>query len=82
MILPTKHTNFSQSLLGLGAYILSKLNSPKSVDELWRQYQMDCTSRVDLAKHTFDNLVMTLIFLYSIDVIIEQNGIILKPYCD
>ena len=76
MILPTKHTNFSQSLLGLGAYILSKLNSPKSVDELWRQYQMDCTSRVDLAKHTFDNLVMTLIFLYSIDVIIEQNGII------
>ena len=80
MILPTKHTNFSQSLLGLGAYILSKLNSPKSVDELWRQYQMDCTSRVDLAKHTFDNLVMTLIFLYSIDVIIEQNGIIQK--CD
>ena len=80
MILPTKHTNFSQSLLGLGAYILSKLNSPKSVDELWRQYQMDCTSRVDLAKHTFDNLVMALIFLYSANVIIEQNGIIQK--CD
>ena len=80
MILPTKHTNFSQSLLGLGAYILSKLNSPKSVDELWRQYQMDCNIRVDLAKHTFDNLVMALIFLYSANVIIEQNGIIQK--CD
>ncbi len=25
MIIPTKHTNFSQSLLGFGSYILSKI---------------------------------------------------------
>ena len=34
----------------------------------------DCTSRVDLAKHTFDNLVMTLIFL-TVDVIKKMESL-------
>ena len=38
MILPTKHINFSHSLLGLGAYILSQLQSPRSIDALWEKY--------------------------------------------
>ncbi|MBN4049990.1 hypothetical protein JYT17_00035 [Nitrospira defluvii] len=78
MILPSKHINFSQSLLGLGAYILSKLDSPKSVDELWEGYLSDYNNHVYLAKHRFDNLVMTLIFLYSVGSIVEENGVVEK----
>jgi len=78
MILPTKHINFSQSLLGLGAYILSQLQSPKSIDDLWEKYRIDYKNNNYLAKHSFDNLVMTLIFLYSTGRVVEKNGIIEK----
>lgn len=78
MILPTKHINFSQSLLGLGAYVLSQLSTPKTIDELWNDYSDDYKNKVYLAKHSFDNLVMTIIFLYSIDSITENNGVITK----
>lgn len=78
MILPTKHINFSKSLLGLGAYILSQLKSPKSIDELWGMYKMDYKNHVSLAKHSFDNLVMALIFLYSIGSVAEKDGVIEK----
>lgn len=78
MILPTKHINFSQSLLGLGAYLLSQLQAPKSIDELWDTYKVDYKDNVYLAKHSFDNLVMTLIFLYSIGSVSEDNGVIEK----
>jgi len=78
MILPTKHINFSQSLLGLGAYLLSQLQSPKSIDELWDAYKVDYKNNVYLTKHSFDNLVMTLIFLYSIGSVTENNGVIEK----
>ena len=78
MILPTKHINFSQSLLGLGAHILEHLHSPKSIDELWDAYQTDYSSADYPAKHSFDNLVMALIFLYSIESISENEGIIKK----
>jgi hypothetical protein len=78
MILPTKHINFSQSLLGLGAYILSQLRLPKSIDELWNIYLVDYNNKVYLSKHSFDNLVMTLIFLYTIGSITEKDGVIKK----
>jgi len=78
MILPTKHINFSQSLLGLGAYVLSQLESPKSIDALWETYKTDDKNNIYLAKHNFDNLVMTLIFLYSIGRVSESDGVIEK----
>ncbi len=76
MILPTKYINFSQSLLGLGAYLLSQIQSPKTIDELWETYKSDYENNIYLARHSFDNLVMTLIFLYSIGSIVEKEGVI------
>ncbi len=78
MILPTKHMNFSQSLLGLGAYILSKLDAPKSIDELWELYLEDYKKQIYFAKHSFDNLIMALIFLYNVGSIAEKNGVVEK----
>ncbi len=74
--MPSKHINFSQSLLGFGSYLLSKLSMPKSVDDLWCEYQNDLKNDLYSAIHSFDNLNLTLIFLYGINAIQEDNGII------
>jgi len=76
--MPSKHINFSQSLLGFGSYLLSKLGNPKSIDDLWREYQKDIKSELYSSEHSFDNLILSLIFLYGINTIYEQNGIIYK----
>lgn len=81
MILPSKHLNFASSLLGLGSYILSKLtDKPLSIDELWDVYNEDMKNKKYFSAHSFDNLILALIFLYSIKTIKETKGIIYK--CD
>lgn len=74
MIMPTKHTHFSESLLGFGAYLLNKIDSIKTIDSLWNEYQNDYSKRQYSAKHSFDNLLLALVFLYSIGVIEEKEG--------
>jgi hypothetical protein len=74
MILPTKHTNFSQSLLGFGSYILTKTSTATSIDTIWTEYQKDYISKAYLAKHSFDNLIHAIVFLYSIGAVEEQDG--------
>jgi hypothetical protein len=78
MIMPSKHINFSQSLLGFGSYLLQKLEAPKTIDDLWNEYLYDYNNEMFTAYQTFDNLILTLIFLYSINTIEEKNGIIKK----
>lgn len=78
MLLPSKHVNFSESLLGFGSYILQLLDRPISLDEIWKKYLSDFNSGCYFAKQTFDNLVLTLIFLYSIHAIKEEKGLIIK----
>lgn len=76
MLMPDKHISFSESLLGLGGYIVSQIKSPKSVDALWKAYQTDCSQSVYPFRHSFDNLMLAIIFLYAIDAICEEDGIL------
>ena len=78
MIVPTKHTNFSESLLGFGSYLLTKLEPPVSIDDLWNQYLVDYKNKIYFAKQSFDNLLLTIVFLHSIGIVNEQNGVIIK----
>jgi len=78
MIIPTKHTNFSESLLGFGSYMLTLLDNPKSVDDLWSKYQNDFRNRTYVAKHSFDNLILTVVLLYSAGAVKEENGVIIR----
>lgn len=78
MIMPTKHTHFSESLLGFGGYLLKKLNSKRTVDSLWNEYQKDLSSKNYTAKHNFDNFLLTLVFLHSIGAIEERGGGVVK----
>lgn len=78
MILPTKHTHFSESLLGFGAYLLKKIDSFKSIDSLWTEYQNDLFANRYSAKHSFDNLLLTLVFLHSIGAVEEKDGGVIR----
>jgi len=74
MIIPTKHTNFSESLLGFGSYVLSKIDKTISIDALWNEYIKDYKSNSYPAKHSLDNLLLTLTLLYSLGIIEEFDG--------
>lgn len=76
MILPSKHIRFSESLLGLGGILLSFINEPKTVDEIWFQYlEINNSKKVFPAYHNFDNVILALNYLYLIGVIqIDNNG--------
>lgn len=78
MIMPTKHTHFSESLLGFGGYLLKKLDSKRTVDSLWNEYQNDLSRKNYAAKHNFDNFLLTLVFLHSVGAIEEQSGGVVK----
>lgn len=74
MILPTKHIRYSESILGFGGYVLKLLSSEQTIDQLWYQYIRDFNNGKYPSKHSFDNLFLTLTFLYSINLIKENNG--------
>lgn len=73
-ILPNEGTSISQSLLGYGSYLLKKIGTGKSVDELYEISQLDYKNGLYPSKQSFDNLILTLVFLYSIGVIDEHDG--------
>lgn len=78
MIIPTKHSNLSESLLGFGSYILSHLESPKSIEDIWKKYQDDYKNKLYSAKQSFDNLLLSIVFLYSIGAVNEKDGVLMK----
>ncbi len=76
MILPTKHTNLSESILGLSGYLLTFLKvRPYSVDELWAKLEaIKQKGNVQYSKHTFDNLVLAIDLLFMIGAISMDNN--------
>ena len=74
MILPSKHINFSQSLLGLGGFILNILNKPMTLDEVWVKYS-ERSKKEFPGYHSFDNIVLAIDLLYMIGSIkINENS--------
>lgn len=77
MILPTKHTNLSESLLGLSGYLLTFLKAqPYSIDALWEKMEQAKAEGNQLYRnHTFDNLVLAIDLLFLIGkVSIDTSG--------
>ncbi|MGL5651783.1 MAG: ABC-three component system middle component 6 [Paraclostridium sp.] len=76
MIMPGKNINMSESLIGLGAFVLSILDTPKSIDDCWKhlnEIYID-TGKIN-KKHTFDNFILTIDLLYIIgSVNINERG--------
>jgi hypothetical protein len=70
MILPTKHINPLDSLLGVGALILERLKTTKTVTQLWDEMR-DLPQVV-----TFERLVLGLDLLYMIGLVELDGGVI------
>ena len=49
-----------------------------SIDDVWSTYQVDLSKKNYNAKHNFDNLILTFIFLYGINAIEQKNGLIYR----
>ena len=64
-LMPKKHISIEQSLLGFGGLIISLLKeSNYTIEELWIQCNVDKD-----VKHDFDDLLLTLDYLFSIGVV-------------
>ena len=79
MLMPDKHIKFSESLLGLGAYVLENLQNPKTIDELWGDFCKARKGNQYPANHSFENLVLSVDSLYAIGAIkaVETQGVLL-----
>ena len=74
MLLPDKHISFAESLLGLGSFIIEQLDTPQTIDNIWRKFEKERGSRYP-AYHSFDNLILATDVLFAIDLIYENaNG--------
>jgi len=79
MLLPDKHIKMSESLLGLGSFLLSTLSKPMTVDTMWFEYSKAREDGRYPAHHTFENVVLALDVLFALDAIsIQKNGLIEK----
>lgn len=67
---PKKHISLEQSLLGFGAKILTIVKDGSTIENLWQKCNTD-----SIVKHSFDDLLLTLDYLYIIDAItIDKEG--------
>ena len=79
MLLPDKHIRMSESLLGLGSFLIGTLYQPRTVDEIWFIYRKARELGDFPAHHTFENVVLALDVLFSINAIkLDNDGLIKK----
>ena len=67
MILPTKHVTVEDSLIGLGALLLSHLDQPTTVSSLWEKARR----LPEIA--TFERFTLSLDLLYIMNIIEFQD---------
>ena len=77
MILPSKHLIPERSLLGVGAELLKRLDSPQTISHLWHEMRGSST-RLNTLTPTYDWFVLALDFLYVSGAIDLKNGRIVK----
>lgn len=68
MILPTKHITLDNSLIGLGALLLTRLEEPTTVSSLWQAVR----EQPQIA--TFERFTLTLDLLYIMNFIEYHDG--------
>jgi len=72
MIVPNKNIRLQNSLLGMGAQILPQLNATQTVSSLWEK--MKLSKEIN----SYDKFVLTLDFLFMLNLIELKDGIIQK----
>jgi len=70
MILPSKHISQDQALIGVGALLIERLETPQTVTSLWEKV------RTEVAVGTFERYVLALSMLHIIGSVEMNNGLI------
>jgi hypothetical protein len=70
MILPDKTIQLENSLMGMGARLLPYLIQPQSVSSLWEK------SRSIPEINSFEKFTLTLVFLFSLNLVNFEGGVI------
>lgn len=74
MILPKKHLSISESLFGFGGFLLQKLETPMTADELWECYKDSYSNKKYPIKFSFDQYIIALDYLFIIGAIKKNEG--------
>lgn len=72
MILPTKYVGTSQSILGLGALLLSNMEKAQPVSALWEKVR----DNPDVG--TFERFTLALDLLYVVDVVDFERDLLIR----
>jgi hypothetical protein len=66
----------SESIIGLGGFILGDLDEPKTVDRIWHDFENIRDTDIFPSYQSFDNFVLAISFLYTIGAIrmLEEDG--------
>ncbi|MCK5282468.1 MAG: hypothetical protein KAK00_03595 [Nanoarchaeota archaeon] len=70
MIIPTKHIKIENSLLGIGAELLNRVNQPKTVSTLWDQSK--CIKGIK----SYELFTLVLDFMFIIGAIEFNEGFV------
>lgn len=78
--MPSKKITISESIIGIGALVLSVLDEPILIDDCWKKLNQKYVDNETLTKLcTFKKFILTLDFLYLLNVInINEDGEIHK----
>lgn len=75
MLNPKKHIRLSESLLGLGANILSVLSRPQTPEKIYGKLK----SLNLLVSHDFEHIILALDFLYACGAVeLNEQGKVVK----
>ncbi|MDK0737912.1 hypothetical protein P5E70_04570 [Clostridium perfringens] len=71
MILPSKHVKLSESLIGLGAFIIELLNNePMSLEDSWERFNKEyIDTEIIRKKHNIDTYIDAIMLLYMVGAI-------------
>jgi hypothetical protein len=72
MILPTKHIDQNEALIGVGATLLSHLGSPITVSGLWERIKKEPNVG------TFERFTLAANLLYLVGAIDLKDGLIVR----
>lgn len=71
-LLPNKHIPLRSSLLGVGAYILERLDRPSSISGLWDR----CRHSEDVA--SFERFIIALDLLFALGALKLEDSLLVR----